>query len=428
MLKREVPPPYKTIERITVQPVNQSSLSNGIDYFYLSAGSQEITRIELIFKAGMFYQPATLIASGTNNLLESGTVSYTANEISEGIDFYGSFLELQVEQDYATVTLYSLNKYLEESMKFVAEIIKCPVFPEREFEIYISNKKQKHAINSQKVNVLARRKFVSLLHGESHPYGVVVKEDDFSRLKTAHLRDFYNKRYNHSNCTIIAAGQLPANLSDLLEKYFGSTPWGQPLQLTGLAVPETNIQGEPYFEYRDDAIQSAIRIGRLLFNRTHSDYFHFQVLNTILGGYFGSRLMNNIREEKGYTYGIGSGITNLVHGGYFYISTEVGAEVTQATLDEIYIELERLRTDLVPAQELETVRNYILGNFLRSVDGPFSLAEKFRSIWEYGLDYSYFENYFTAVKTVTPQQLREIANKYLQRDTLLECVVGKKNS
>src|SRR5690606_34435184 len=159
-------------------------------------------------------------------------------------------------------------------------------------------------------------------------------------------------------------------------------------------------QKKHFFE-RDDAIQSAIRVGRLLFNKTHPDYFKFQVLNTILGGYFGSRLMANIRDEKGYTYGIGSGLTNLVRGGYLFISTEVGADVTGAALREIYHELKVLREKTVPSEELETVRNYMLGNFLRSVDGPFSLSEKFKAVWEYGLDYSYFDNYFKAVKEVT---------------------------
>src|SRR5204863_984508 len=125
------------------------------------------------------YQPATLIASTTNTMLESGTRSYTANQLSEGIDFYGSYLELQVEQDFATVTVYSLNRYLDATLKFVEELIKFPVFPEDEFRIHISNKKQKHAINSQKVSVLARRKFTELLFGADHPYGRDVKDKDF---------------------------------------------------------------------------------------------------------------------------------------------------------------------------------------------------------------------------------------------------------
>lgn len=424
-LDRKEPPAFVTIDRIDVQRVQHVKLDNGIDLFTLSAGSQELSRIELVFRAGMYHQPRTLIASCTNTLLETGTISYTAEQISEGIDFYGSFLELHVEQDYATVTLYCLNKYLRESMVFLAEMVQQAVFPEHEFQIHLSTRRQKHAINSQKVNVLARRRFAELIFGPTHPYGIDVKEPDFERVSINELKEFYKARYNYSNCTIIASGKLPEDLRDTLNFYLGRDKWGSELRdLNQAANPESAAPGL-HFTVREDAIQSAIRIGRLLFNKTHEDYFKFQVLNTLLGGYFGSRLMANIREDKGYTYGIGSGITNLVHGGYFYITTEVGAEVTAAAIDEIYREIDKLKQELVSDLELQTVKNYMLGNFLRSVDGPFALAEKFRSIWEFGLDYSFFDRYFAAVKSVSPKELRDLANKYLLRDHMIECVVGK---
>lgn len=426
-LNRNLAPEFKTIDKIDVIRANEQKLQNGIHVYSLSAGSQEIVKLEFIFRAGMYQQPATLIASSVNTLLETGTRSFSANEISDGIDFFGSFLELQVDQDFASVTLFSLNKYLEESLKFIEELIKYPTFPEDEFKIHISNKKQKFAINSQKVNVLARRKFSELLFGETHPYGIDVKEQDFDRISTSELKDFFNRYYHPANCTIVASGHLPANLTDTLNRYFGGHEWKAGTGQTGVnSIAMVSNPVAKHFVERPDAIQSAIRVGRLLFNKTHPDYCKFQVLNTILGGYFGSRLMANIREDKGYTYGIGSGLTNLVEGGYFFISTEVGADVTNQTLDEIYKELKRLREELVDANELETVRNYTLGHFLRSVDGPFALADKFKSIWEFGLDYSFFDHYFKSVKEVTPKDLRDLANRYLRDEDMLECVVGKK--
>ena len=237
---------------------------------------------------------------------------------------------------------------------------------------------------------------------------------------------FYKEHYHSGNCTIIASGKLDDNLIETLNRYFGKTTWGT---VCDISKPEVHInatQVQKHFIERPDAIQSAIRVGRLLFNKTHPDYFKFQVLNTILGGYFGSRLMANIREDKGYTYGIGSGLSSLVNAGYFFISTEVGADVTNQTLTEIYKELHTLRTELVDEEELETVRNYVLGQFLRSVDGPYALADKFKAIWEFDLDYSYFETYFNAVKTITPQDIKDLANKYFQEKDLIELVVGKK--
>ena len=424
MLNRTLAPLAHKPGKIEVKQVTSSALKNGIPVFTLRAGSQDITRLEFIFKAGMYYQPTTLIASATNNLLETGTKSFTADEISEGIDFYGSFLELNVEQDHSVVTVYSLNKYLNETLKFVQEVICAPIFPEHEFQLYISNKRQKFQINSQKVSVLARRNFTRTLFGDNHPYGVDVQDEDFDRVNVNEIRSFYSTHYSPANCTIIASGNVPVETSVLLENYFGSWQGAPQVQIV---VDRPKFQkGHELFIEKDDAVQSAIKVGRLLFNKTHPDYCAFQVLNTILGGYFGSRLMANIREDKGYTYGIGSGITNLVHEGYFSISTEVGADVTRAALQEIFAELRKLREEPIGKQELETVRNYILGQFQRSVDGPFALADKYRNIADYGLGYAFYDRYFDIVSTVTPKQLQDLANTYLREEDMLICIAGKR--
>jgi len=425
-LNRKQAPEFKTIDRIDVQQAQSYTLDNGIKVYTINSGSQELTKLEFLFKAGMYYQSKPLIASAANNLLETGTKSYTANELSDKIDFYGSFFECSVDQDFASLALFSLNKYLDKSLHYVEEIIKYPTFPKDEFDIYVSNKKQKHLVNSQKVNVLARRRFAELIFGEKHPYGIDVKTEDFEKLSIDEVKAFYNSHYHSANCTIVASGKLPDNLIEILNRYFGKTAWGNAAAVhEPKPIVDTTKQSKHYIP-KDDAIQSALRVGRVLFNKKHEDYFKFQVLNTILGGYFGSRLMNNIREDKGYTYGIGSALASLVNSGYFFISTEVGADVTNDALKEIYAEIKLLRDELVDEEELETVRNYVLGQFLRSVDGPYALADKFKAVWEFGLDYDYFDKYFEAVKTVTPQELKDLANKYLKEEDLIEVVVGKK--
>ena len=426
MLDRKQAPEFKTIDLIDIEKAKQDTLHNGIPVYSISSGSQELSKIEFLFKAGMYFQTQPLLASATNNLLETGTKSYTANQLSDNIDFFGSFFECAVEQDYSSLVLFSLNKYLDKSLHYVEEIIKYPTFPKDEFDIYLSNKKQKHIVNSQKVNVLARRRFTELIFGETHPYGLDVKDESFDNITIDAIKEFYKSHYQSANCVIIASGKLPDNLIETLNHFFGKETWGVPHAVTPIKAELQTASQNKYFIEKADAIQSAIRIGRPLFNKTHPDYFKFQVLNTILGGYFGSRLMANIREDKGYTYGIGSNLAALVNGGYFFIATEVGVDVTKDTLKEIYKEIHILRTKLVDDDELETVRNYILGQFLRSVDGAYALADKFKAIHEFGLDYTYFDNYFKAVKNITPTEIKDLANTYLQEKDLIELVVGKK--
>ena len=424
MLNRAAAPEFKTIEKIDIIKPSEKFLDNGVPLYTIHAGSQELTKVEFIFSAGMYFQNRTLLASTTNTLLEAGTTKRNALQLSEHIDFFGSFLELEVGQDYSSITIYSLNKYLNESLAFVEEILKDSIFPLSEIEIHLANRKQKHLINSGKVSHLARRKFSELLFGAQHPYGIDAKTEDFDTLKQDDILNFYKNHYSYKNCFIVAAGNLPKDLHSVINTHFGKGNWGSASPIKSVEAKITSTRQQKHLVEKSDAIQSAIRIGRVLFNKTHEDYFKFQVLNTILGGYFGSRLMANIREDKGYTYGIGSGLTSFVNSGFFYISTEVGSDVTKNALEEIYKEIAKLRNDLVSAEELETVRNYILGQFLRSVDGPFALAEKFVGIKEFGLDYNYYENYFKAVKNVTANDLRDLANKYLQEKDLIECVAG----
>jgi len=426
MINRTQAPGFKTIDKVDIQQVQSFKLDNGIPVYTIDAGSQELTRIEFVFKAGTFYQDAPLVAMTANALIENGTKKYSANQLSDSIDFYGSFFETSCGHDFASLALFSLNKHLESSLVFVEEMMKHASYPQEEVTTYLTNRKQKFLTNQKKVNNVARQRFTELIFGEKHPYGLAAREEYFDNTKRDDLVNFFTKHYNYYNCTIMVSGKLPANLSLVLNKHFGEGKWGSVAEIErAYPVAQSTKQRENLVE-KADAVQSAIRVGRRLFNKTHPDYFNFQVLNTILGGYFGSRLMANIREDKGYTYGIGSGLSNLAHDGFFYISTEVGSDVTKNALDETYKEIEILQNDLVSDTELETVKNYILGQFLRSVEGPFSLGDKYRGIWEFGLGYDYYDRYFETVKAVNPQQLRDLAGKYLKKADLIELVVGRK--
>jgi predicted Zn-dependent peptidase len=211
-----------------------------------------------------------------------------------------------------------------------------------------------------------------------------------------------------------------------LNDHFGGDDWRGTVNPTIVVPPIQTDPEKEHLVHMDEALQSAIRVGKILFNKTHKDFQPLQILNTVFGGYFGSRLMSNIREDKGYTYGIGSGIVSLQNGGYFFISTEVGVDVCANALHEIYFEMDRLREELITKDELQLVKNYLLGTFLRSVDGPFAMAERFKGILQYNLGYDYFDKYIATIKAVSASELRDLANKYFDKNSMIELVVGKK--
>jgi predicted Zn-dependent peptidase len=263
-----------------------------------------------------------------------------------------------------------------------------------------------------------------VLFGEGHPYTLGLKAEDFEDISLNDFVDFYQKHYHAKNCEIHLAGQFPDEVIQQLNQHLGGNDWN------GTAVETPQFQARPATNkpervHKDGAIQSAIRMGKLLVDKKHPDYFGLQILVTILGGYFSSRLMLNIREDKGYTYGIGANFISLNQAGYLLIATEVDKSYEEATRNEITCEIERLQNEPVPADELERVRQYLTGEFLREFDGPFALEQAFRNLHDFGLDYSFYDNYHQAIQTVTAAELQELAQKYLQTDSLYTVIAGQ---
>ncbi len=425
-IDRKISPAFKTVEKIEMIKASEVRLNNKIPVYSINAGSQELIRIEFLFSAGMYQQEVPLQATTVNAMIEEGTSKLNASQIADMVDYYGAFLETGVSQDSASVVLYTLNKHLNATLPVLEQIIKNSVFPQQELDTHIRNKKQKFHVNNQKVAILARKRFTELLFGEKHPYGINVKETDFDAVNREMLNNFYSKYYRANSCKIILAGKVNDDVFTLLNNHFGGNDWVAQNDLGRKKIETFSDSQHQHLVHKHDALQSAIRIGKIMFNKTHPDFQKFQFLNTVFGGYFGSRLMSNIREDKGYTYGIGSGLVSLKNSGYFFISTEVGVDVCKNAIDEIYFEMNRLREELVPQEELELVKNYLLGTFLRSVDGPFSMADRFKGIMEYDLDYDYFDKYIETIKGVSATELRDLANVYFDKNSMIELVVGKK--
>jgi predicted Zn-dependent peptidase len=219
------------------------------------------------------------------------------------------------------------------------------------------------------------------------------------------------------------SGKIEDKTLMLLNELFGN--WKNTSTVPAFNMAYQSASDKLHYIEKPDALQSAIRIGIPLVNRTHPDFIGLQILNTALGGYFGSRLMANIREDKGYTYGIGSGIASLQQAGYFFISTEVGVDVTSATLVEIEKEVDLLKLELISEEELALIQNFMMGSLLGSLENAFSHADKFKNIYFYGLGYEYYDKYIKTVKDITPQELRDLANKYWDYDAFYKVVVGK---
>ncbi len=422
---RQKIPTVKPIEKIDHVRAEKMALSNGIPLYLINTGTQDIVRIELLFEAGSWYEPVPLVASATNAMLNDGTKRRTAEMIAESFEYYGAYFQVNVDKDNSSIILFTLAKYLEQTLDIVADILYHSTFPQKEFQTYIRKTEQQFIEDQSKVKTLARTGFLKAIFGNDHPYGKEIVVEDFQRVTTTMLVDFYSTHYLNQPFCIIVSGRLRPGLDRILNDHFGKSRIEDHEQTESKPLHLPDLDPEKKFIKKKNVLQSAIRVGKKLFNKHHPDFTTMQILNTILGGYYGSRLMKNIREDKGYTYGIGSMLISLHHSGFLVIASEVGADVCRAAVEEIYKEIKTLREKLIPEDELTIVKHYLMGELIRMFDGPFAQAESLKAIIEYGLDYGYYDKTIDAIKNTTSKQLLDLANQYFVPDTFTEIVAGK---
>lgn len=422
MLDRVKQPEFRQVDKINFIKPEKQLLDNKIPVYTINAGDQNLVRVEFIFRNVNWNAQKPLLTYTANTMLTEGTNQLSASEIVSEIDYYGAFFQAEYTADYSAVSLFSLNKYLKNTLPVVKEVLTDSVFPEKELTTFIKNQKQKLKVNLEKNDFVARRTFNQLMFGNTL-YGTTIEEKHYDELNREDLLSFFKKMYHPGNCTIIVSGKAGKEVVETLNDLFGD--WTSQESFTE-NVFSFNV---PLKQFRlvekENALQSAIRLGIPTVNRKHPDYPGLQVLNTVLGGYFGSRLMANIREDKGYTYGIGSANVSYAQTGAFFIASEVGVNVCKNTLAEIEKEINLLKTVLIPDEELSLVRNYLMGSLLGSLENAFSHAEKFKSIYFLGLDYSYYDFYIKTIKNINSEELKQLANKYLNYDDFVKVVVGK---
>lgn len=418
---RKTMPQPAGFETLYITAPEKIILDNGIPAYLIPDDNQEVTRLDVVFNAGTSFQDEKLQASAVNDLLAEGTSRHSSYQIAEILDFHGAYTDYFLTKDTAGITLYGLTKYYDHLLPLVGELITDAIFPEEELNIYTDRKRQEYQVNSQKVGFMASQAFNKLLFGEKSAYGQVLEADDFGKLTRHSLLDFY--RYRYRDFYVILSGKIDKMLLRNLNRVMGTIPQAtQPETLNrDFVLPEAKHE---LFIKKEAALQSALRIGTSGIAHLHPDFSGLNLLNTVLGGYFGSRLMGSIREEKGYTYGIYSILQNYRHASLFAVATEVNARHTSAAVKEIKFQMHRLCEEKIGESELHTVKNYVYGSYLRNFDGAFQLAERFRKSTELEIPFSFYKENLEQMMQLTPDDLLPLAGKYLNPDKMKTLVVG----
>ena len=424
-LDRTQSPAFQAIQEIRLPLVQSHRLDNGIPLHLISVAHQPVLRLECVFNAGTWYEQVPGSAFFTMKMLSEGTPSRTSAQINEYIDRYGAFLELNSGPDRASVVVYCLTKFLPDVLPLLREMLTEPAFPQKELDDLRNITLQNLRVNYEKNAYLAGVLFREKLFGPNHPYGRSQRPEAVENLTRQEVVDFFDRVVHNQPFQIVLAGQATENEVMAINRELGQSA----IRTDGPSSIFDNVHGDdksPVLAEKPDSVQSSIRIGRRLFTRSHPDFFKMLVTNEVFGGYFGSRLMKNIREEKGFTYGISSNMPSFRRDGYFLIGTDVNKENTQQTLDEIHKEIHILQTEPVLPDELETVQNYMAGEFVGSLNTPFEIADRYKVILLDNMPADFLTTYIQNVRAVTPTDIMETASRYLAPDTLLEVIVGGK--
>ena len=424
MNRTEAPLIKDAIEfNLLLKPYELFTLDNGVPVYAVNAGAQEVLQLELVFYAGNWFEQQRSVASATNYLLKNGTTGKTAFQLNEEFEYYGAYCNRACYNETAVVSLSSLSKHLPALLPVIREMITDSVFNDTELDIYKQNSKQRLAVSLKKSDFVAARLSDAHLYGEEHPYGKYTNAEDLDALNSSLLKEYFRHYYLNGHCVIFVSGKLPGDLQQQLNRAFGDLA----IRTFDNTLPFIDTSPATEKKYRihndPDGVQGAIRIARPFPNRHHPDFMKVMVLNTLFGGFFGSRLMANIREDKGYTYGIHSYVQNHIQQSAWVISTDAGKDVCEATIEEVYKEMAKLREERIDEDELMLVRNYLVGTILGDLDGPFHIMGRWKNLVLNGLGESYFYDSVNTIKTISAEELNVLANKYLVPEDFYELVV-----
>lgn len=419
-------PVIKDIGKVQLPKYKQISLDNDIPVYVVPLGTQDILKIEIVFNSGRTFESKKVASRACNSQIKEGCASYNSKELVEHIDFYGASLRTTENLDNCSVSLFCLGKHFDTLLPVLKEVITTPRYPEEELRKYKQNNAERLKIELTKSDVIAYRAITEQIFTNTHPYGYNSEIEDYLALERDDILHHYNSNYGANTCSIFISGKVTEQHLQAINKVLGHGI-NNVTQQEKIPTFTERVSQNIHIDNTQD-LQTAIKMGLRLFPRSHKDYPGMYVLNAILGGYFGSRLMSNIREDKGYTYNIYSEVDVMKYDGLFMIGTEVGHEYASATMAEIQKEILSLKETLVPEEELKMVRNYLLGRILNFIDGPFNTSRLLKTIFLSNLPNDYFDHLIHVIKTIEPHELRNLANQYWREEDLWTVTVGKQPS
>ena len=417
-------PEIKPMQMADISLPRKVVLPNGIPLYLIEGGVQDIIRLDILFPGGYAVQEQPLQALFTNRMLREGSAHSNASKISRTLDSCGAWIETYCSQRCSHITLYTLKRHFAKLVHTLYEIITEPTFPEKNLDTVRTANKTHFLVNSRKVGSMAHRHFEKAIWGDEHKSGRLVTLEDYDAITPDVLKSYHSKVYGAGNCTIFASGKTDDTIAETLAATFGNGQWGTAAPIVPQIAPPTGEKQERISIRVEDAMQSAIKIGATTLPTGHPDYYLLKYLTVLLGGFFGSRLMSNIREKNGYTYHIEAEMSTFGNRHVLSITTESANEYVEPLIKEVYNELARLQNEPVSEEEMQKLRNCTLGELCREYEGPSAKADVFIGTWLLGEPFESVNRYLDIIRTATSEDFMRIAQQYLSPENMIEVVAG----
>jgi zinc protease len=424
---RSAPPKLAEPPTLSLPPIHEQRLSNGLRVLLMEKHEVPVVEIDVLVRAGSANDPADRIglASLVADIMDEGAGSRNALELADAVDFLGADLRTSAGMHTMGASLYTAVSRLDDALPLLADVVLRPTFPRDELERKRASRLTSLLQAYDEPRIVASVLVNRTLYGTKHPYGfpAVGNETSIRAVSVDDLERFHDTYFTASNATIIVVGDVtPAALLPKLEATFGNWAAGNAPRL---AVPAASqvTRREVLLVDKPGAPQSEIRIGRIGTARQTEDYYAIVVMNTILGGSFTSRLNQNLREDKGYTYGAGSSFAFRVAPGPFLASSAVQTEVTDKALAEFFKEFDGIRRP-IPAEEITRAENYEALGYPGGFQSVDDIAGNIAELVQYGLPLDYFNHYVARILGVTPSQVEAAARQYVDPNRMVVVVVG----
>lgn len=417
-------PEIRAMEMEDVKLPVKVQLPNGVPLFLINEGVRDVVRLDLLFAGGYAVQNQPLQALFTNRMLREGCSAMGATAFSRSIDSCGAWIETYSTQECNHVTLYSLKRHVGKLLKIISDAVKSPAFSERRLNVVRAANKSHFLVNSCKVDVVAQRHFEKSLWGAEHKFGRLVTVEDYDAITVESLREYYARVYGSCNCSIFLSGNIDDAIVQTVTNYFGEEQWGTSTPVKIDDAPPLGYACGRVDVKVNDTMQSTVKIGSMTLDASHPDFHTLKYMTVLLGGFFGSRLMTNIRERNGYTYHIEADISAFGKRNALVVTSETSNEYVSPLIAEVYNEFTRLQNEPVSLKEMEKLRNCTLGELCREYEGVIAKADIFINTYLSGEPFESVNKYLNVVRMATPEDFMRMAQTHLSPEKMIEIVAG----